>query len=527
MAAPPPEKAEAIKLRTLVVAAFWTLIVFVGLPVWHYTTSVFRASLPLESMLGATAIPSIPLPIWVLANNHFSCEELDDLIKRTQAAFDQKNSFFRTLNPAVRLVHEVGSSRCGTDIETLAGVDPALTLQLELTRNTYTLQLIPGTDIALAQIPSSLPGSVAQNLADSIYAFFLPEQIAHALLLKAQSVNDKRIDDFLDLQPAATTTDIERQLARAAKPSPVYHLTFSLFTASGAPSSWGVQRALDHHIKPLVTALADTADIRIGTQVQLYSSYAPSIQPVNVGDGFQIRQNDLTAFVNAAEWPLSPSIGFGPTLNFIIYVPHPDQMPLSIEAGETDGWLVPQWGGIFIINPPLIPNPVTSPSSIPVNLAAEDMEPAFETFVSQLLSLLGVLDFEGHHSLPLRLRAHKRFMGLALSARASSSLASLARIAKRLEQIPIPKHVAQLVDNSMANLTAFTAASKDARWTEAVEHAADAYVDSEQAFFDKSMVGQVYFPDEHKVAVYLPLLGPVGVPLVVALIKEIKRFLAV
>lgn len=47
--------------------------------------------------------------------------------------------------------------------------------------------------------------------------------------------------------------------------------------------------------------------------------------------------------------------------------------------------------------------------------------------------------------------------------------------------------------------------------------------EAEKAFFEKSMVGQVYFPDEHKVAVYLPLLGPVGVPLVVAAGKEIRR----
>lgn len=47
--------------------------------------------------------------------------------------------------------------------------------------------------------------------------------------------------------------------------------------------------------------------------------------------------------------------------------------------------------------------------------------------------------------------------------------------------------------------------------------------EAERGFFEKSMVGQVYFPDEHKVAVYLPLLGPIGVPLLVGLLKEIKR----
>lgn len=40
------------------------------------------------------------------------------------------------------------------------------------------------------------------------------------------------------------------------------------------------------------------------------------------------------------------------------------------------------------------------------------------------------------------------------------------------------------------------------------------------------MVGQMYFPDEHRVAVYLPLLGPIGVPLILGLLKEVKRVVA-
>ena len=74
----------------------------------------------------------------------------------------------------------------------------------------------------------------------------------------------------------------------------------------------------------------------------------------------------------------------------------------------------------------------------------------------------------------------------------------------------------------MSNLTASTAAFSESKWTDAVRYASIAYQDSEKAFFDKSMVGQVYFPDEHRVAVYLPLLGPIGVPLLVGLVRELK-----
>lgn len=49
---------------------------------------------------------------------------------------------------------------------------------------------------------------------------------------------------------------------------------------------------------------------------------------------------------------------------------------------------------------------------------------------------------------------------------------------------------------------------------------------SSKAFFNPNMLGQLYFPDEHKYAVYTPLFGPLAVPLLVAglrLLKEKRR----
>jgi GPI-anchor transamidase subunit S len=47
----PPEKPEAIRTRTRVILAFWVVIIFFGLPMWWKTTSVYRASLPLDEMM--------------------------------------------------------------------------------------------------------------------------------------------------------------------------------------------------------------------------------------------------------------------------------------------------------------------------------------------------------------------------------------------------------------------------------------------------------------------------------------------
>lgn len=47
---PPPEKAETIQLRRLVIVSFWAVILLLGLPVWWKTTSIYRAELPLQDI---------------------------------------------------------------------------------------------------------------------------------------------------------------------------------------------------------------------------------------------------------------------------------------------------------------------------------------------------------------------------------------------------------------------------------------------------------------------------------------------
>ena len=47
---PPPEKSEAVQMRTKVVLSFWAVIVFLGLPMWWKTTSIYRARLPVQEM---------------------------------------------------------------------------------------------------------------------------------------------------------------------------------------------------------------------------------------------------------------------------------------------------------------------------------------------------------------------------------------------------------------------------------------------------------------------------------------------
>jgi phosphatidylinositol glycan class S len=328
------------------------------------------------------------------------------------------------------------------------------------------------------------------------------------------------------------STVVQRE-TRSLNYAPSYHLTFSLFTAGAAPSSWDIEAALRSHIQPWVSALSSTSNFSITTQVQLFSAFSGSVRTMadDSGNGTFIHHEDLSAFINAAEWPLSPSIGSGPSINFVLYVPLAKQSPLKVWGIDGTAWLIPQWGGICILNPPLVTNPETGKLSVPEYLDRKLLDAPFEVFTTQLLSLLGVPPARPDGTaVPLeeRLQSHARQSAISLFQRASSTLGSLARLSQSLNSIPILQKVARLVDDTMDHLEITCKQLRGGNLNEidlaeALMHAQEAYADSEKAFFEKSMVGQVYFPDEHKVAVYLPLLGPIGVPLVVGLVRELKQ----
>lgn len=48
---PPPESSQSITTRRLVILSFWAVAILLGLPLWFKTTTIYRASLPLQQML--------------------------------------------------------------------------------------------------------------------------------------------------------------------------------------------------------------------------------------------------------------------------------------------------------------------------------------------------------------------------------------------------------------------------------------------------------------------------------------------
>ena len=394
-----------------------------------------------------------------------------------------------------------------------------------------------------SQIPSlsSSSSMLASFIATQLQEIFAEEQAIIAHILTSAQLSGNTIGQTSQASQSSASTSRElrsranrslrpelanrlaNRMTRSLKYAPTYHITISLFSPGATPSSWEIEEAIAEYLAPLLDSASRISNFSVDTQVQLHAGFSPSVQSPEYDEEnnfWTLREEDLSAFINAAEWPLSPSIGTGPTLNFILYVPDQATTPLVVKGSQASTWLVPQWGGVFILN-----NRAANGTDAPTTLTKAAIQPALLTFSHQLLSFLGAP--QTPPSLPLQLQTLTRIQAASLLLSAASTLGSLARLTKALPTIAIPETVSAAVGTTLVQLRATCSALREGEFDKALSNARIAEAQAEKGFFEKSMVGQVYFPDEHKVAVYLPLLGPIGVPLIMSAIKETKRLVAV
>ncbi|KAI3319285.1 phosphatidylinositol-glycan biosynthesis class S protein [Xylariaceae sp. AK1471] len=503
---PPPEKTAHIFRRSLIIASFWFIVLCLGVPIWWNTTTIYRANLPLGQMMnwadGKACNPVFPIRI-AIETPSLNQQEAQSLISITQQALDTMPDF-----PGYRL---------RLRLETTSSTSEAIKAPKGDHNDALLVRLTPG-DAATVSSPVSIlhahlpilevtypPSSkptpetkssgLATYLAAQLRETFAEEQAIMSYFLGTSSISS---DQQQQGSYQGIDESLSKRMTRSMKYSGTYHLTFSLFTSGSVPSSWDIESAIDQYMRPVLDTLKPIHNFSIDTQVQLYA--IPGVQSQ------VLTKEHLSSFINAAEWPLSPSIGGAPTINFVVFM---GNQTIGLNSGEetSQSWLVPQWGSVYLLSPP-------ASNHVP----SEFLKQPVLTFTSHLLSLLGTPQ---SGSLPMRLSTLTRVRSVDMLLRASSSLGSLARLSLALPSISIPSSVADGVAKSMHHLELACAKLGS---TESLEHARIAETEAERAFFEKSMVGQLYFPDEHKVAVYLPLLGPVGVPLVMGLLTELKAW---
>lgn len=445
----PKEPREHVARRANVLVAYLLTFVLLGLPVWLYTTSVERSPLPHEDMA------------------YYDASITSELHMKVPVVFSGISS-----ETAAEIESELAQQLAGQNIYGwgIVASDSGTHVDVsEAETNTYTVDT-KGQDI---KVTAPKQDTVKATVA-SILSVYTPE-----------------IQSFLQLISGEKPKD-----ELAVIYSPQYYITFSLFHGGGVPVSWDIQQALKAYFDPLLQELQNAATFTVDTQVEHHAELSRQPEAKHNGE-YVLTPGDLSTFINSASWGLS-SVHKDPTLHFILYVPDVEDLPMHIQGSESDSFVVPQWGGVKIVNGH-------------THFTKEQLKPILETFSAQLLTLLGAPSEPT--SPQMRISALSRLFTVKALMISAQTLGSLARLTKSLQSISVPISTMNLVERAINDLKRSLEALELGQNWMAVFYASESMKQAQEGFFEKSMVQQMYFPDEHKVAVYLPLLGPIFVVL--------------
>ncbi|KAJ7512620.1 phosphatidylinositol-glycan biosynthesis class S protein-domain-containing protein [Mycena galericulata] len=457
-------------IRRLIIASYWVVIV-VAIPLWWHTTSIERLSLP-TSRVHSQAGNRLRFPV------HIKLENIQDA--SLPASLQQ-------------LIHD----KIRRSPQTWKGLDVRVNNAPDADEPADSYTISPDDGIPLVsqrKLTYPVRSGTLPVLADALASLLVPPADAH----------------------------------RVAQYSPRYRLAFTLLNedaaAGKAISGWDISGAIYRHLSPILNSLSVLHNFTIESQVQFHAPLAFS--PLSLPEGYGLTPEDLTVFVNSAEWSLSSSVSNDPVLHFILFVPSASRRPLQILDSQglpssSDAFLLPQWGGIVIYNPPSeLESHIPLPSSV--------LNSVFSTFANQLLALLGVPNLPREMRTDAsvltgwQLNALLRRRALENAEGAQDTLESIVKLVDQIENMPVGQDVRGDVQDALTALDKMYASVTSLN--ETLHQSADALTLASRAFFNPGMLALLYFPAEHKYAVYTPLFASAMIPLLAAAVREISAW---
>lgn len=494
------ESAGVRRTRYSVALYIAGVIALLGLPLWYFTTLIVRSELPIEDInrLSNQLNDEIAfrIPVYMDLPNS-QCAFVDNCQLLLTNELEQRYpGITKIWSLNLTRVSDRNISAIDDYVVRIKNVDEDGLLELYLISPFSKETVLTVTKNAIAQ--KKVGHFVVETLLDKVFKL--------------------EIEAFYQILQTGKNPTHENHVVLPYAPK--YNLVFSLFTQDGNPISWDIE-SLIKMLYPLLHKLTHFANFTISTQIQYYSEPSNPMRYDNSTDTYVIRENELSTFINHGDWNLFGH-DINPTVNFLVYFPRSnyDNKKTIIERSLTNSFLINQWGGVYVFNKgmPIIKN-------VPVKITEDELLPILEIFSSQLFELLGLP--REPISPSIRIDMLTRLATYGNLRQLIDNLQSLIKVSKALADILIPEetqlHAMETIAYIEKALEILQSNITSSKQFEAITVlSANAVTDSNKAFFDKEMVQQAYFPSEHKLAVFLPLLGPVGSIVIFGLIATLK-----
>ncbi|KAL6950055.1 hypothetical protein ACO0QE_000725 [Hanseniaspora vineae] len=503
-------------LRKYTALSLLLLYAFIGLPVWYKLTSVPRAELPVEYIksLHHDKHQDIHLVIPVYINVRDAVYNFPDLADAVQVQVDhvlmkQKWDVDWTLQ-VLPLTEEVSDMNDADEYIVQLELDDNIGCSLLYDKKT-TIVFFNDESVA----SNDLPYFIAQSLMEHTFK----DEVTMFQSSSKKSFKTKQID--------------KNALSLALEYSPDVHIAISLLTGTGSPVFWDIDAVLQEFFTPFRKMLAPVVNFTVDTDIVYYNDL--NLHKLN--EHFSESNNShvhISTIVDLSELTSKNNYYPGKTnvLNLAIVFPEknlPAKAFISYENGKLNtttaglhSFLIPQWGSLFVNEKPL-------PSDTGNKLTYEYLKPIIYKFSDELFQLLGLLQYKSELSTPLlTIDSFKRKTTIFNNIDKSvDTLMSLVEMTEKLQEMAIPEQVAQDTERALnlrlQIIDEFLNNPTNNDWNTPLQLSNEMKTIVERAFFHKDMVQENFVPQEHKIAVYLPLLGPITVVCLSGVLKLVKE----
>ena len=509
-------------------------MLLVGGPIWWKTTEVYRVSLPYNRIEALSATLHFTVNVQLVTMDTHKDHQLGPKI---QAEISAEESPVFVLSLA---------GRAPTQEENLAVAKSETIEELDDRVSRLHDNFMAGT-VFLFEVPARKfdSGSVGADIMIGrrrcIYFTRDADERRLVEILRETVVGESNARRILDSVRAPTHQRSDKSLLTRVTASKKYDILFSLLIPEPEHVlvRWKIGPAIDSFVTPFIKSLEGFASFDVKSQV-LYLAKL-NLKTKAEGARHTVTEKDLGLAINPVENQLASHVSSNPRLNFLVYVPATDEKgPLHI-VGQSEGegaessnsFLIPRWGGVTIYNVPQ--SNASAESRIHHESAPQiDMKKVMSVFLTQLRELLGVqrINEKG-------LLAEKKTTLLPIPSPESGlrtwemdslfrlrtlenlelsrvTLQSLSHLLSQIPNIVINDEIGKQVVDAVRLSEESEKHSELGRLAQALESSKAALSASEKAFFDPSLLALLYFPEDQKYAIYIPLFLPVLIPVLLS-----------
>lgn len=516
------------RFRLYSTIAFIFIIICLGVPMWWKTTEVHREVLPLAEIEKLSKSPvTVKVNVYIYTASSSKSGQLSE---------ELKNIFSGNTVIDLNLIQiQIDSN------EASHAHSPAALEQIILKRH----NLNPGDFIFIEW--NKLTDEVIVNSDRSAFISTAVKAEKLAQVLRLLVLQENTLKSVLG---SITTIDGKVLRHNTAPPQPHYNLLISVVNPNPELQAlnWNLRLAALKYIKPFLDQFHVLSKFTIQTQWKYQVKFLQKDKQVldesKLGRHYALSEDQLSQIITSLEKTIGGHVSSDPSINLVFYAPPCKSAPLHIygKAGNrltnqgVDAFVSPKWGGVVILNPPIQTciDYMESENYTSINVDSHD---AMEIALYLLRKIFNI-----EHEIPIpsvnvtqcetvlprawEVDSYLRVSAVHLIQTARSTLISLVQLLNSISYIVINENVGEEINRSLRYFNEAKAALADGKLHDAVELAKESYISAEKAFFDPSLLALLYFPDEQKYAIYIPLFLPIMIPVLLSFMSLKKFFLA-